>query len=41
VFVAAENLFDVRYDIGRTPNRTIAPPRSLRAGITLDLGRAH
>jgi outer membrane receptor protein involved in Fe transport len=41
VFVAAENLFDVRYDVGRTPNRTVAPPRSLRAGLTLDLSRAR
>jgi outer membrane receptor protein involved in Fe transport len=38
VFVAAENLLDTRYDVGRTPTRTIGPPRALRAGLTLDVG---
>jgi outer membrane receptor protein involved in Fe transport len=33
MFVAAENLFDQEYEIGRTPVSTIGPPRSLRLGI--------
>ena len=33
LFIAAENLFDEQYEIGRTPVPTIGPPRSLRAGI--------
>jgi outer membrane receptor protein involved in Fe transport len=37
LFLAAENLLDARYDVGRTPNRTIAPPRSLRVGFSLDV----
>ena len=41
VFVAAENVLDARYDVGRTPNRTVAPPRSLRAGFTLDLSSSR
>jgi outer membrane receptor protein involved in Fe transport len=39
VFAAAENLFDRRYDIGLTPVRTIAAPRSVRAGFRFDLMR--
>jgi outer membrane receptor protein involved in Fe transport len=38
-FAAVENLGGVRYDVGRTPTRTIGPPRSLRVGVTLDLKR--
>jgi len=37
LYAAAENLFDARYDIGRTPLRTVGPPRSVRAGIRLHL----
>lgn len=37
VFAAAENLTGERWDVGRTPLRTIGPPRSLRAGLRLDL----
>ncbi|HEY2945479.1 MAG TPA: hypothetical protein VGN09_23805, partial [Vicinamibacteria bacterium] len=33
VYAAAENVFDARYDVGRTPLRTLGPPRSLRAGV--------
>jgi outer membrane receptor protein involved in Fe transport len=33
VFVAFENLLDVEYDVGRTPNRTIGLPRTVRAGV--------
>jgi outer membrane receptor protein involved in Fe transport len=36
-FVAAENVFDERSDVGRTPVRTIGPPRALRAGLRLRL----
>jgi outer membrane receptor protein involved in Fe transport len=31
-FAAVENLFDVEYDTGRTPLRTIGMPRTVRAG---------
>ena len=37
LYVAAENLLDTRYDVGRTPVRTLGPPRSVRAGIRLHL----
>lgn len=41
-FVGGENLTGVRYDIGRTPVRTVGPPRSLRAGFRLTSARpAH
>lgn len=33
LFAAAENLFDERFDIGRTPVRTLGPPRMLRVGV--------
>jgi outer membrane receptor protein involved in Fe transport len=33
VFVAAENLFNQRYLIGRTPVSTIGPPLLIRGGI--------
>ncbi|MEK6301701.1 MAG: TonB-dependent receptor [Acidobacteriota bacterium] len=39
VFAAAENLFNQRYDIGRTPVRTLGPPILARVGIRLSLGR--
>jgi outer membrane receptor protein involved in Fe transport len=32
-FVAIENLFDADYDTGRTPQRTVGPPRRVRAGV--------
>ncbi|HEX7182648.1 MAG TPA: TonB-dependent receptor [Thermoanaerobaculia bacterium] len=35
-FVAAENLLDERYEIGRTPVRTLGPPRLLRLGFRLE-----
>ena len=38
LFAAAENLFDERFDIGRTPVRTVGPPRMVRAGVRV-LGR--
>jgi outer membrane receptor protein involved in Fe transport len=37
VFVAGENLLDRRYDVGRTPVRTLGPPLSLRAGVHVHL----
>jgi outer membrane receptor protein involved in Fe transport len=37
VYVAAENLLDTSYDVGRTPVRTLGPPRSVRAGIRLHI----
>jgi outer membrane receptor protein involved in Fe transport len=39
IFTAIENLFDSRYDIGLTPNRTVAAPRFLRVGLRFDLGK--
>lgn len=32
-FVAFENLLDADYDTGRTPLRTVGPPRRVRAGV--------
>jgi outer membrane receptor protein involved in Fe transport len=32
-FVAVENLFDADYDTGKTPLRTVGPPRRIRAGV--------
>jgi outer membrane receptor protein involved in Fe transport len=34
-FVAAENLFDAVYDVGRTPTLTIGLPRAARAGVLI------
>jgi outer membrane cobalamin receptor len=36
-FAAVENLFDVDYDTGRTPLRTIGTPRTVRVGIRLTM----
>jgi len=33
LFAAAENLLDERFDIGRTPVRTVGPPRTVRVGV--------
>ena len=38
VFVAAENLTGGRYEVGRTPLRTLGPPPLLRLGLRLRLG---
>ena len=38
IFVAAENLFNTRYEIGRTPVTTIGPPRFVRIGVRLQFG---
>lgn len=39
LFVAGENLTNQRYDVGRTPVRTMGPPLSWRGGLTLRFGR--
>lgn len=36
-FVAVENVFDSRYDVGRTPILTTGLPRTARAGVTFVL----
>jgi len=36
-FLAVENLFDQRYDVGRTPLLTIGPPIQTRAGVRFRL----
>lgn len=38
VFAAVENVFSNAYDIGLTPNRTVAAPRFVRVGLRFDLG---
>jgi len=38
VFGAFENLTGQRYDIGRTPVRTLGPPLLARVGIRFQLG---
>jgi outer membrane receptor protein involved in Fe transport len=35
LFVAGENLLDNRYDVARTPVRTIGPPAGIRGGIRM------
>jgi outer membrane receptor protein involved in Fe transport len=36
IFVAAENLLDEDYEIGRTPVVTLGPPRSVRLGVRFE-----
>ncbi len=36
IFTALENVFDSRYDIGLTPNLTVAAPRFVRVGLRFD-----
>src|SRR5262249_53975175 len=38
-FLAVENLFDERYEIGKTPLRTFGPPRLVRVGVRVERGR--
>ena len=38
LFVAAENLFNNRYETGKTPVTTIGPPILVRGGFRLNLG---
>jgi outer membrane receptor protein involved in Fe transport len=35
-FLAVENLFDERYEIGKTPLRTLGPPRLVRVGVRVE-----
>ncbi|MBA2493916.1 MAG: TonB-dependent receptor [Acidobacteria bacterium] len=37
IFAAIENIFNNRYDIGRTPVLTVAAPRFVRVGLRFDL----
>jgi outer membrane receptor protein involved in Fe transport len=37
VFAAGENLTGARWDVGRTPLRTLGPPRSVRGGLRIDV----
>jgi len=39
IFVAAQNLLNERYAVGRTPLETIGAPRLVRGGLRLQLGR--
>ena len=39
IFTAIENVFDSRYDLGLTPNLTVAAPRFARIGLRFDLGK--
>jgi outer membrane receptor protein involved in Fe transport len=39
IFAAAENVFNNRYDIGLTPNRTVAAPAFVRGGLRFNLGK--
>lgn len=39
VFAAVENVFNSAYDIGLTPNRSVAAPRFARIGLRFDLNR--
>jgi outer membrane receptor protein involved in Fe transport len=36
-FLAGENLTDAEYDVGRTPIRTVGPPRTIRGGFRVRL----
>lgn len=38
-FISVENLFNARYDIGRTPVRTVGAPRFFRLGLRFDLSK--
>ena len=39
VFVAAQNLFDTRYAVARTPLENIGAPRQVRGGLRLRFER--
>lgn len=39
-FVAVENLFDERYEVGRTPVRTFGSPRAVRIGLRVERVRS-
>jgi hypothetical protein len=39
VFVSVENVFNTRYDVGRTPTLTIGQPIGAYVGCRVDLRR--
>ena len=39
IFFAGENLFNQRYEVGKTPVTTLGPPILVRAGVRIQLGR--
>jgi outer membrane receptor protein involved in Fe transport len=39
IFIAAQNLFDTRYAVGRTPIETIGAPRQVRGGLRVRFER--
>lgn len=39
IFLAGENLLDETYEIGRTPIRTLGPPRTVRLGVRFERKR--
>ncbi len=39
VYVAGENIFGQRYDLGRTPVLTVGPPAQVRVGVRYELGK--
>jgi len=39
LFCAVENVFNQRYEVGKTPVTTLGPPIQVRAGLRLHLGR--
>jgi outer membrane receptor protein involved in Fe transport len=39
IFAAGENILNSRYDIGLTPNRTVAAPAFVRLGLRFDLSK--
>lgn len=41
IFLAGENLLDESYEIGRTPVRTLGPPKSVRVGVRFERLRAE
>ena len=38
IFAAAENMFNNRFEIGRTPVLTVSPPAFVRVGLRVSLG---
>jgi iron complex outermembrane receptor protein len=38
IFGAVENVFDQRYEVGKTPVTTLGPPILVRGGIRMRLG---
>lgn len=39
ITAGVENLFDNRYDVGRTPTRTVGQPLAVHAGLRFEIGR--